>query len=60
MACGLRQFCNGDCTRFRHSRPGASSPGKSEYCVSLRMLLEHMGPRMPEIEERVRGFGMVV
>ena len=59
-ACGLREFCNGDCTRFRPARGGAPYAGKSEYCISLRMLLSHMSPRMTEIEERVRALGIPV
>jgi uncharacterized protein len=51
--CELLSFCRGDCTKFRQPHEGAISGGRSEYCIALKMLLEHMAPQMPAIEERV-------
>ena len=49
-ACGISEFCMGDCTRFRAFR------NISEYCISMKMFYNHIEPYLPEIKSRVAEF----
>ncbi len=45
--CDISGFCLGDCTRFR------TIDNISEYCISMKMIYNHIEPYLPEIKRRV-------
>jgi uncharacterized protein len=49
--CQWLDFCHGDCTRFRQSSDGQFK-NLSEFCISWKMLLEHLEPSRESITER--------
>jgi uncharacterized protein len=51
--CSILSFCRGDCTRFRFI------DNKSEYCISMKMIYDHIKPYLPEIKKRVDVFRSV-
>jgi uncharacterized protein len=53
--CGILHFCMGDCTRFRYS-PRTGYKNVSEYCTAIKMVFNHIEPRLPEIRKRVTEF----
>jgi uncharacterized protein len=55
VRCEWVSFCRGDCTRFRADESGGFG-ALSSFCEVNRGLLEHITPRLPEIERRVAEF----
>jgi len=51
-SCDLLHFCRGDCTKFRQSS-NERFDRKSEFCDTLKMLISHMEPHLPRIQETV-------
>lgn len=52
QSCPMVSFCCGDCTKFRQAQAGLFNQ-VSEYCTSLKMLVNHIKPHLPYIQEEV-------
>lgn len=53
--CRVAGFCMGDCTRFRYL-PETGYGNVSEYCSAIRMVYNHIEPRLPEIRHKVADY----
>ncbi|HPD57492.1 MAG TPA: anaerobic sulfatase maturase [Smithellaceae bacterium] len=53
--CSIASFCKGDCIRFRYL-PTNGYKNISEYCAAIKMLYNHIEPKLPEIRLRVAAY----